>query len=148
MNCLLPPASFFVTHEKPSSGRIISFAPAIKEEWKESKGTGGGVCLKFSLWTHPHTHQKQVGTQYVTHISGCVHASWIWKGFEQGEGGVSELPPKQAVLDGAFPAHWSTQNKLCIVLKDINKRLFNFHASPCNAISILSFTYVSGNTLC
>ena len=52
-------------------------------------------------------------------------------------GSVSELPPKQGGLDRTLPAHRSTQNKLCIVPKDINKRFFNFDASPCNFNSFL-----------
>lgn len=52
-------------------------------------------------------------------------------------GNVSELPQKQGGLDMTIPAHQSTQNKLCIVPKDINKRFFNFHTSLCNSSSSL-----------
>lgn len=50
---------------------------------------------------------------------------------------MSELPQKQGGLDMTIPAHQSTQNKLCIVPKDINKRFFNFHTSLCNSSSSL-----------
>lgn len=71
-------------------------------------------------------------------------------------GSVLELPPKQGGLERTLPAHQSTQNKLCVVPKDINKRFFNFHASPCNFNSFFhtciwkcsSLKYKCSDSLC
>lgn len=139
MNCQLPLASFFVTHESLSQRQTYqpcsSYKRGVKRKlrsWMGSVPQNPSLEL-FLMFTR---NRQELSMQHTS--QAVLTLLGFGKDFSKEKAGnVSELPQKQGGLDMTIPADQSTQNKLCIVPKDINKRFFNFHASLCNSSSSL-----------